>query len=66
MLIKKSAVQKLGKVRCVLNVAGRPVRHVRLDCRVALVDENREREFVPLKTEALTRNKLETEAPWFL
>jgi hypothetical protein len=51
---------------CVLTVKGQPVRHVRLDCRVALVDENRAREFVPLATSPMTARHLEEQAPWFL
>jgi hypothetical protein len=51
---------------CILTVDGQPVRHVRLDCRVALVDENREREFAPLQTTPMTRKKVEQAAPWFL
>merc|ERR1712194_168973 len=35
---------------CVLTVDGRAVRHVRLDCRVALVDDTRPRELVAIKT----------------
>lgn len=50
---------------CALTVAGRPVRHVRLDCRIALVDPDRPREFVNAKTKALDREKLVKEAPWF-
>jgi len=51
---------------CVLTVDGRPVRHVRLDCRVALIDETRPREFAEIKTVSLTPKFLEEEAPWFL
>lgn len=51
---------------CVLTVDGRPIRHVRLDCRIALVDESRGREFRPLQTTVMTRSKLVEEAPWFL
>jgi hypothetical protein len=51
---------------CVLTIDGRPVRHVRLDCRVALVDENRPREFMIAKTRKLDRKIIENEAPWFL
>ena len=51
---------------CVLTVDGHPVRHVRLDCRVALVDENREREFAPLKTGPMTAKRIQEAAPWFL
>jgi hypothetical protein len=51
---------------CTLTVSGRPVRHVRLDCRVALVDADRPREFVLAKTKILDRNIIEESAPWFL
>jgi hypothetical protein len=51
---------------CALTVEGKPVRHVRLDCRVALVDPNRPREFVTAKTKVLDQKHLEEEAPWFL
>ena len=54
---------------CVLTVDGRAVRHVRLDCRVALVDDSRPRELVGFKTvpmkKEFTKNRIE-EAPWFL
>eukprot|EP00542_Grammatophora_oceanica_P022807 CAMPEP_0194028860 /NCGR_PEP_ID=MMETSP0009_2-20130614/2730_1 /TAXON_ID=210454 /ORGANISM="Grammatophora oceanica, Strain CCMP 410" /LENGTH=732 /DNA_ID=CAMNT_0038668371 /DNA_START=18 /DNA_END=2216 /DNA_ORIENTATION=+ len=51
---------------CVLTVDGQPVRHVRLDCRVALVDDERPREFVPVKTTLQTKKTMEQDAPWFL
>lgn len=51
---------------CALMIDGRPVRHVRLDCRVALVDEKRPREFMIAKTQKITRKILLEEAPWFL
>lgn len=51
---------------CVLSVDGKPVRHVRLDCRVALVEENRPREFAIAKTQKQTRKVLVEQAPWFL
>ena len=50
----------------VLKVDGQPVRHVRLDCRIALVDEARPREFVKAKTTPLTDSIIKEEAPWFL
>jgi len=51
---------------CVLTVDGRPVRHVRLDCRVALHDEERPREFQPQKTTKMNARIIEEEAPWFI
>jgi hypothetical protein len=51
---------------CTLTVDGKPVRHVRLDCRVALVDGERPREFVLANTKLLDRKIIEEEAPWFL
>ena len=51
---------------CAVQIDGRPVRHIRLDCRVALYDENRPREFVLAKTEKLNQKHLEEQAPWFL
>lgn len=51
---------------CVLTKDGRPVRHVRLDCRVALMDQERPREFVIAPTKRLDRKVIEEEAPWFL
>lgn len=51
---------------CTQTMDGRPVRHVRLDCRVALVDENRPREFVTVKMQRMNRKLLLEEAPWFL
>jgi len=51
---------------CTLTVDGRPVRHVRLDCRVALVDKDRPREFQPSKTKKLSKKLMKEQAPWFL
>lgn len=51
---------------CVLTKDGKPVRHVRLDCRVALVDKDRPREFVIAPTKRIDNQVIEEEAPWFL
>lgn len=51
---------------CSMKVDGRPVRHIRLDCRVALVDESRPREFKLLKTQKMSPKVVEEAAPWFL
>ena len=51
---------------CVLSVDGKPIRHVRLDCRVALVDEQRPREFDIAKTQTMNKKVLLEQAPWFL
>ena len=51
---------------CTLTVDGRPVRHVRLDCRIALVDKDRPREFQPTKTKKLSKKLMKEQAPWFL
>jgi hypothetical protein len=51
---------------CSMMIDGRPVRHIRLDCRIALVDESRPREFRNLKVEKMTPKLLEESAPWFL
>jgi len=51
---------------CVLTKDGKPVRHVRLDCRVALVDKDRPREFVIAPTQRINKKVIEEEAPWFL
>lgn len=51
---------------CSMKIDGRPVRHIRLDCRIALVDEDRPREFRLLKTQKINRKIIEEEAPWFL
>jgi pyrimidine deaminase RibD-like protein len=50
---------------CSMTIDGRPVRHIRLDCRVALVDPDRPRELVMAKT-AVFNKVVEEEAPWFL
>jgi len=49
---------------CELSVNGRPIRHIRLDCRVLVIDENRPHEYVLTKT-APVQEKLTTESPWF-
>jgi hypothetical protein len=51
---------------CAITVDGRPVRHVRLDCRIALVDESRPREICGPKTESFSKKLIEQQAPWFL
>lgn len=51
---------------CVMTVDGRPIRHVRLDCRVALVDANRPRDFSLFKTKPFGKKVIEENAPWFL
>lgn len=51
---------------CVLTVDGRPIRHVRLDCRLALIDDERPRQLIPAKTKNLDEKSLYEEAPWFL
>ncbi len=50
---------------CVLTVDGRPIRHIRLDCRVIVRDPSRKSEYVLTKT-APWKEKLTTVAPWFL
>ena len=50
---------------CSMTIDGRPVRHIRLDCRVALMSEKRPRELVMAKTEVFNK-VVEEEAPWFL
>lgn len=49
---------------CELTINGRPIRHIRLDCRVLVIDENRPHEYILTKT-APVQEKLTTEAPWF-
>mmetsp|Transcript_22233 Transcript_22233/g.24596 ORF Transcript_22233/g.24596 Transcript_22233/m.24596 type:complete len:143 (+) Transcript_22233:93-521(+) len=51
---------------CVLTVDGQPVRHVRIDCRVALVGRGPRKKIVSSKTAVLSRKRLIEEAPWFL
>ena len=50
---------------CVMAVDGRPVRHVRLDCKVLLIDPNEPGEIIKTKTRKLDQKHLEEEAPWF-
>ena len=50
---------------CNLRVNGKPIRHIRLDCRVLVVDENRPHEYILTKTTPL-KDTLTTEAPWFI
>jgi len=50
---------------CNLTIDGKPVRHVRLDCRVALIDPDRPRRLSGVKTVPLAEQVLEA-APWFL
>ncbi|KAL7533303.1 hypothetical protein ACHAXR_006006 [Thalassiosira sp. AJA248-18] len=50
---------------CNLLFDGRPVRHVRLDARVAVIDEIKRKEQVLAKTVSLKKYQ-EEEAPWFI
>mmetsp|Transcript_14887 Transcript_14887/g.14352 ORF Transcript_14887/g.14352 Transcript_14887/m.14352 type:complete len:691 (-) Transcript_14887:294-2366(-) len=50
---------------CELAVDGKPIRHVRLDCRVAVVDDERPRQVQLTKT-APMKDRLTNDAPWFL
>ena len=51
---------------CTLMLNGSPIRHVRVDCRVALLDENRPRELKDIKTVPMKKSFREEEAPWFI
>lgn len=50
---------------CVLTVDGKPIRHVRLDCRVLVVDPDRPHEYVLTQTTPF-KDRVKEEAPWFL
>lgn len=50
---------------CALLFDGRPVRHVRLDARVAVIDEIKHKEQTLAKTVSMKKFQKE-EAPWFL
>jgi hypothetical protein len=52
---------------CALRVKdGKPVRHVRVDCRVALVDNSKSGDILNPKTAKMTSKQLNEQAPWFL
>lgn len=51
---------------CNLLFDGRPVRHVRLDARVAVIDEIKTRDTVLAKTVPIKKKFHDEEAPWFL
>jgi len=55
---------------CILQVDGKPVRHVRLDCRVGLIDQARPRQLVTEVARVPAKSKMKRmakeEAPWFL
>jgi len=51
---------------CTLMLNGNPIRHVRVDCRVFLLDENRPRELKNIKTVPMRKTFREEEAPWFI
>lgn len=51
---------------CVLTVDGKPIRHVRLDCRVALVDESKTKVQKKIPVQTMKPKFVEEEAPWFL
>lgn len=50
---------------CALLVDGKPVRHIRLDCRIGLVNEERPRIFEITQTQKMNQKILLEEAPWF-
>jgi pyrimidine deaminase RibD-like protein len=50
---------------CELTVNGKAIRHIRLDCRVLVIDEEREHEYILTKT-APVKERITEEAPWFL
>ncbi len=50
---------------CALLFDGRPVRHVRLDARVAVIDEIKHKEQTLAKTVSMKKFQKE-EAPWFI
>jgi hypothetical protein len=51
---------------CIHMLNGQPVRQVRLDCRVALIDDERSREFLLAKTHRIDPNIDSEEASWDL
>ena len=50
---------------CELTVNGKPIRHIRLDCRVLVDDPDRKHEYIITKT-APVKDKLAETAPWFI
>jgi len=50
---------------CEVTVNGKPIRHVRLDCRVLAVQPSRSIEYILTKT-APMKKRVTNEAPWFL
>lgn len=51
---------------CVLTIDGRPVRHVRVDCRIFVLEEARHRELMLEQTQVLEQRKYTKETPWSL
>lgn len=51
---------------CSLLFDGRPVRHVRLDARVAVVSDIKRREIALKKSVPMKKKFHEEQAPWFL
>jgi hypothetical protein len=49
-----------------LSLNGKPIRHVRVDCRLVLLDEKRPRELKVVKTVPMIKSFREEEAPWFI
>ena len=50
---------------CSLLFDGRPVRHVRLDARVAVIDDIKRKQLTMAKTVSMKKIR-EEEAPWFI
>ena len=51
---------------CTLTLNGKQIRHVRLDCRVALLDESRKRQSKKVQLEPMKTKFTGEDAPWFL
>jgi hypothetical protein len=51
---------------CVLAIDGRPVRHVRVDCRITVFEEGQHREFILEQTKVSESKLSAKETPWSL
>lgn len=55
-----------GDEDCVHMQNGHPIRYVRLDCRVSLMDDERAREFIEEKDAPVRENAMSEDGQWFL
>ena len=57
---------ELADSDCILTVDGKQIRHVRLDCKIVLLDDTKKHELVKASVVPMKSQFTEEDAPWFL